>query len=92
MRRRLDLAVLLISHDLPVVERVADRIAVLRAGELVEIGPAHQIGAAPEHPYTRHLVSSAPRLARPADSGDADPTDHLVQPSNALPGSSGVRS
>jgi ABC-type dipeptide/oligopeptide/nickel transport system ATPase component/ABC-type dipeptide/oligopeptide/nickel transport system permease subunit len=92
LRRRLDLAVLLISHDLPVVERVADRIAVLRAGELVEIGPAHRIGTAPEHPYTRHLVSSAPRLARPADSGDAGPTDHLVQPSNALPGSSGVRS
>ena len=62
LRRRLDLALLIISHDLPVIEGIADRIAVLRGGELVEIGPAGQVAAAPAHPYTRRLVDSAPRL------------------------------
>lgn len=62
MRQRLDLALLVISHDLPLVERYADRIAVMTAGRLVEIGPAEEIRTAPRHPYTRSLVESAPRL------------------------------
>ncbi|MDQ3989701.1 MAG: dipeptide/oligopeptide/nickel ABC transporter permease/ATP-binding protein [Actinomycetota bacterium] len=65
LRRRLRLAVLLISHDLPVVQAVADRIAVMRAGELVELGPADRVGTDPEHPYTRRLVEATPRLRLP---------------------------
>jgi len=65
LRRRLRLAVLLISHDLPVVEAVADRIAVMRAGELVELGPAGRVGSDPAHPYTRGLVEATPRLRLP---------------------------
>ncbi|MGH3982516.1 MAG: dipeptide/oligopeptide/nickel ABC transporter permease/ATP-binding protein [Pseudonocardiaceae bacterium] len=66
LRRRLDLALLIVSHDLPVIERIADRIAVMRAGQLVEVGPREEIVAAPQHPYTRHLLAAAPRLQLPA--------------------------
>jgi len=65
LRTRHSLALLVVTHNLPVIERIADRIAVMKDGDLVEIGPVSQITGAPEHPYTRHLVESAPRL-RPA--------------------------
>ncbi|MQA14640.1 MAG: ATP-binding cassette domain-containing protein [Pseudonocardiaceae bacterium] len=65
LRRRLRLAILVVSHDLPVVERIADRIAVMHAGQLVEIGPAGRIRAEPDHPYTRRLVEATPRLRLP---------------------------
>jgi ABC-type dipeptide/oligopeptide/nickel transport system ATPase component/ABC-type dipeptide/oligopeptide/nickel transport system permease subunit len=63
LRARHSLALLLVTHDLPVIERVADRIAVMKHGALVEIGSVAQITEAPQHPYTRRLVDSAPRLA-----------------------------
>ncbi|MHA6782593.1 ATP-binding cassette domain-containing protein [Pseudonocardia saturnea] len=63
LRERTGLALLVITHDLPVVERIADRIAVLCEGGLVETGTATAVLTAPEHPYTRELVASAPRLA-----------------------------
>ena len=66
LRRRLNLALLIVSHDLPMIERIADRIAVMRAGQLVEVGPWEQIVAAPQHPYTRHLLAAAPRLQLPS--------------------------
>jgi ABC-type dipeptide/oligopeptide/nickel transport system ATPase component/ABC-type dipeptide/oligopeptide/nickel transport system permease subunit len=66
LRRRLDLALLIVSHDLPVIERIADRIAVMRAGQLVEVGPREEIVDAPQHPYTQHLLAAAPRLQLPA--------------------------
>jgi len=62
LRERLGLAMLVISHDLPVLERIADRIAVLQAGSVVEIGPVAAITYAPEHPHTRTLVAAVPRL------------------------------
>jgi peptide/nickel transport system ATP-binding protein/peptide/nickel transport system permease protein len=63
LRTRHSLALLIVTHNLPVIERIADRIAVMRDGALVEIGTAAQIIGTPEHPYTRLLVESAPRLA-----------------------------
>ncbi|MPZ66088.1 MAG: ATP-binding cassette domain-containing protein [Pseudonocardiaceae bacterium] len=68
LRQRLQLAVLVVSHDLPVIERIADRIAVMRAGTVVELGPAAQLVTDPVHPYTRRLVEAAPRLRIPADA------------------------
>lgn len=62
LRRRLGLALLVVTHDLPMIESIADRIAVMQAGRLVEVGPAAQVVGAPGHPYTRLLVESAPRL------------------------------
>jgi ABC-type dipeptide/oligopeptide/nickel transport system ATPase component/ABC-type dipeptide/oligopeptide/nickel transport system permease subunit len=65
LRRRMGLALLVVTHDLPMIERVADRIAVMQAGRLVEVGPAARVAGAPEHPYTRLLVESAVRLEPP---------------------------
>jgi len=62
LRVRRSLALLIVTHNLPVVERIADRIAVMKDGELVEIGTAEQVVGSPTHPYTRKLVESAPRL------------------------------
>ena len=55
---------LYISHDLALVARVSHRVAVLRAGRLVEQGPARRIFAAPEHAYTRELADAVPRPER----------------------------
>ncbi|MDA3625518.1 ABC transporter ATP-binding protein [Saccharopolyspora sp. WRP15-2] len=55
-KRELGMSVLFISHDLNVVSAIADRIAVMYAGRIVEQGPAEEILTAPEHPYTRALI------------------------------------
>jgi oligopeptide/dipeptide ABC transporter ATP-binding protein len=62
LRAKFGLAMLFISHDLAVVSRVADRIAVMYAGNLVELGSKHEIFHAPAHPYTRGLLNAVPTL------------------------------
>ena len=69
LRTRLNLAVLVVSHDLPVIQAVADRIAVMRGGRLVEVGPVAQVCTDPAHPYTRRLVDASPRLRLPEVTG-----------------------
>ncbi len=64
LRRERDLALLLITHDLGVVADVADRIAVMYAGRIVEEAGVHALYAAPAHPYTRGLLGSIPRVDR----------------------------
>ncbi len=54
------LAILLITHDLNIVRRYADRVAVMKDGHIVETGPVTQVCAAPTHPYTRMLLESEP--------------------------------
>ena len=61
-------ALLLISHDLAVVARVADHVAVLRDGEIVETGTVADVLGDPRHPYTRGLISAVPSAGRPACS------------------------
>ncbi|MET0270225.1 MAG: ABC transporter ATP-binding protein, partial [Sphingomonas sp.] len=63
LKERLGLACIFISHDLGIVRRVSDRIAVMDAGRIVEEGPADRIFAAPAHPYTRTLLAAIPALA-----------------------------
>src|SRR5262244_3082567 len=62
LQRASQTAVLFITHDLGVVAEIADRIAVLRRGELVEAGPARELLARPQHAYTRMLLDSVPSL------------------------------
>ncbi len=64
LQRQRGLALLFISHDLGVVRHMADRVAVMQAGRIVETGAADRLFAEPEHPYTARLVADAPRLAR----------------------------
>jgi peptide/nickel transport system ATP-binding protein len=62
LREKYRLAMLFISHDLGVVARVADHVAVMYAGEIVEMGPVARIFAAARHPYTRGLIGAIPTL------------------------------
>lgn len=62
IQQRLDLAVLLITHDLGVVAGLCQRVAVMYAGKIVESGPIDDMFADPLHPYTRGLLASTPRL------------------------------
>jgi peptide/nickel transport system ATP-binding protein len=60
LKREFGLAILLITHDLGIVARVADRVSVMYAGEVVERAPTAQLFASPQHPYTRGLLSCVP--------------------------------
>jgi peptide/nickel transport system ATP-binding protein len=65
LRQEQDLAMLYITHDLAVVAQIANRIAVMYAGHVVEQGPAEEILRRPRHPYTRGLMASTPDHLRP---------------------------
>ncbi|MGP9434404.1 ATP-binding cassette domain-containing protein [Ewingella sp. AOP8-B2-18] len=62
LKREFGLSYLFISHDLAVVESIADRVAVLYHGDLVECGPSDRLFNAPQHDYTQRLLASAPRV------------------------------
>jgi oligopeptide/dipeptide ABC transporter ATP-binding protein len=63
LRRELGLSVILITHNLGVVHEVADRVAVMYAGEIVEVAPVRTVFDDPRHPYTQGLLRSMPGLA-----------------------------
>jgi peptide/nickel transport system ATP-binding protein len=60
IRSRLNLAMLFITHDLRVASQVCDHLAVMSKGQVVEVGPAHQVFGNPQHAYTRALFAAAP--------------------------------
>jgi ABC-type glutathione transport system ATPase component len=62
LNRDTGMSILYISHDLPSVAGICQRIAILHEGEIVECGPTEQIFAAPVHPYTRRLMAALPQL------------------------------
>jgi peptide/nickel transport system ATP-binding protein len=81
LRDEFGCSVLLITHDLGVADQIADRLAVLHHGELVEIGPASDAVRNPQHDYTRSLLASRLSLTMPRDerfSGDADDSEPAV--------------
>ena len=65
LRRERGVAVVYVSHDLAVVASIADRIAVMYAGQIVEEGPTPTLVARPRHPYTRGLLASVPDVGQP---------------------------
>jgi peptide/nickel transport system ATP-binding protein len=65
LKRDFGFAVLFITHDLSLLLEFADRIAIMYAGEIVETGPAAQLGSTPLHPYTQGLIQSFPPLTGP---------------------------
>jgi oligopeptide/dipeptide ABC transporter ATP-binding protein len=62
LQARHRLAMIFVTHNLGIVARICDRVAVMYAGRIVEIGPVRQIFKSPAHPYTRALLDSVPRL------------------------------
>jgi len=79
--RDLQLSLLFITHDLGVVAQIADRVAVMYAGRIVEDGPALDVLRHPRHPYTEGLLRAAPRLA----GGKPVPIEGAVPSLDALP-------
>ena len=93
LQRQTGMAVLMITHDLPLVRHFADRVAVMEKGLLVEQGAVAEVFAAPQHPYTQKLLSSTPQRQVGAKAPDA-PTvlaaQHLgVAYATPLPGFKG---
>ena len=80
LQRREGLSFLFISHDIAVVERVSHRIAVMHAGRIVETGWTDDVLAAPQHDYTRRLLSAVPRLPAFAAVGESPRQDRANVP------------
>ncbi len=83
LRDTLGLAQLVITHNLGVVAETCQRVAVMYAGEIVEVAPAERLFAAPRHPYTRRLLASRARLGAPPAG---DPIPGSVPDPTARPG------
>ena len=82
LQRKHGMAVLLITHDLNLVRRFADRVAVMESGHIVEQGEVATVFAAPRHPYTRKLIDSRP--TRDVAAAAADPAAPAVLEAKAL--------
>jgi oligopeptide/dipeptide ABC transporter ATP-binding protein len=67
LQERHRLAMIFVTHDLGIVARICDRVAVMYGGRIVEIGPVRRIFKSPAHPYTRALLDAIPRLGARRD-------------------------
>ena len=74
------MSVVFVTHDLSVARVVADRIAVMYLGRIVEIGPAEEVIGNPAHPYTRALVDAIPDLGRESRVLPGEPASPLSPP------------
>ena len=71
LKDEFNMAMLLITHDLGIVRKMADRVCVMNNGEIVERGTAQEIFARPQHPYTKHLLASEPKGSPPPANAKA---------------------
>ncbi len=71
LKSEFNMAMLLITHDLGIVRKMADRVCVMNNGEIVERGTAQDIFTAPQHPYTKHLLAAEPKGSPPAANAKA---------------------
>ena len=71
LKDEFNMAMLLITHDLGIVRKMADRVCVMNNGEIVERGATRDVFAAPKHPYTKHLIASEPKGSPPAANAKA---------------------
>ena len=71
LQARLGMAILFITHDLSIVRKMADRVCVMQAGEVVETGAVAELFAHPRHPYTQQLLAAEPRGEPPPERDDA---------------------
>ena len=73
LQRRLGMAILFITHDMGIVQRLADRLCIMQRGKIVEAGATAEVMERPRHPYTRHLLAATPSgaPAPPDAAGDA---------------------
>jgi len=73
LQAKFGMALLLITHDLAVVRKMAERVCVMQAGEIVEAGPAREVFEHPRHHYTQHLLAAEPRPMARAARAEAPP-------------------
>jgi len=71
LKAEFNMAMLLITHDLGIVRKMADRVCVMTNGEIVERGSTREIFASPQHPYTKHLLASEPKGSPPPANAKA---------------------
>ena len=85
LRRDFDTAIMFISHNLGVIARVANRVAVMYAGEMVELAPVEELFANPRHPYTQGLIRCLPKMGLTKSSSVLYPIRGRVPPPSNLP-------
>jgi peptide/nickel transport system ATP-binding protein len=71
LQQQLGCAYLLVSHDFATVEALADRVAVMHVGKIVELGNAEEVLSEPKHPYTQELIAACPKIPSPVSSSAA---------------------
>ena len=71
LNRAFGMAILYISHDLPSVVGICDRIAILHQGQIVESGSTTQVLTNPQHEYTQRLMAAMPKMPQPAEAAKA---------------------
>ncbi len=83
IQRKMKMAILLITHDLTIVEKMADRVYVMRNGDIVEDGKTSDIFTRPSNVYTRHLINSSPKgVAVRHAANEVNTKNHLVEAKN----------
>lgn len=85
LKERLKMGILLITHNLGIVGDIADRVAVMYAGQIVELGPTRELLKRPLHPYTRALMDSVPELGTEQDQ-EQDQEQETEKRLKAIPG------